>query len=100
MHKIDKSSCKGAKVIHTVDLGLRYQNIEKLSILNLATEVQLSNCVLAMTSHCSEDLKHLCSIIKRNHFEFKDLYRGTGARYLTKSRLEQWLIEKGACILI
>lgn len=130
MHKIDKNSCKGAKVIHTVDLVRRYQNIEsfsgfcesklsgrlrgkailvprvgmpnieKLSILNLETEVQLSDCVLAMTSHSSEDLKHLCSLIKRNHVEFKNLYRGTGARYLTKSRLEQWLIEKGACILI
>lgn len=128
MHKIEKKSSKGAKVIHTVDLVRRYKNIdsfsgyfesklsgrikgkailiprvgmpniEKLSITDLKTEVQLSDCVLAMTSHSSEDLEQLYLLIKRNHIEFKSLYRGTGARYLTKGRLEQWLIENGACI--
>lgn len=128
MHRIEKVTPKGTKVIHTVDLVSLYENIdshsgfcnsklsgrikgeailvprvgmpniEKLTILNLKKEVQLSDCVLAMTSNEPEDLAHLFSLIKSNHIEFKNLYRGTGARYLTKGRLEQWLIKNGARI--
>ncbi|CAI3929076.1 N-6 DNA methylase [Alteromonas macleodii] len=128
MHRVAKDTDKGTKVIHTVDLLRVYKNktsysgriskplsgkikgktllisrvgiphVKDLKVVEFHKEVQLSDCVIAIMSEKDIHLRKAESLIKNNQAEFVGLYRGTGARYVTKSRLEQWFIEKGAFI--
>jgi len=64
---------------------------ESLELCFLSRRVQLSDCVIALKSDDLDNLKKLRDRIKRNWNEFNELYRGTGARYVTVSRLTEWL---------
>lgn len=62
-----------------------------ISVVNLDRTVQLSDCVIALMFD-SESLAEIGGRIILEHWStFHALYRGTGARYVTVSRLLEWL---------
>lgn len=121
--KINKNS--GLRVIHSVDLKKLYRgdlsesgrtlhtvkgvvtgqciliprvgvpDIASLEITDFRDRVQLSDCVLSISSSCPNSLRKILQLIKKNEGEFRNLYKGTGARYTTISRLLQWFSLKG-----
>lgn len=67
--------------------------IENLKAVFLNKDVQLSDCVLALKFDSLVRAKAIASIIEQNWLSLIDLYKGTGARYVTVDRLRDWLIE-------
>jgi 16S rRNA G966 N2-methylase RsmD len=65
--------------------------IDYFKTINLLTKVQLSDCVIAFQSTSKQSLKTLEARVLENWNQFIDLYKGTGARYISISRLESWL---------
>ncbi|MBU2886412.1 N-6 DNA methylase [Gilvimarinus agarilyticus] len=65
---------------------------EKLiKAISLPSEIHLSDCVLGLRFQTITAAKRAERLIKENFTEFETLYRGTGARYITLSRLTDWL---------
>lgn len=54
-------------------------------------EVQLSDCVIGMQFKTKDEALHAQSRVLANWQSLINLYRGTGARYITISRLINWL---------
>jgi predicted RNA methylase len=70
-------------------------NKDLLSITHLDRIVQLSDCVIALIFDSQNS-----AVIARQRLIFEwngfyELYKGTGARYITISRLTEWLMTKG-----
>jgi len=63
--------------------------------LELHEETQLSDCLFALC--CSSKTKAITAArrIRANYSNLLDIYRGTGARYVTVQRLKNWLLEYG-----
>jgi predicted RNA methylase len=61
--------------------------------IKIEEEVQLSDCIFAIQGEY-HDLKSIEMRINHHWQEFYDLYKGTGARYITLSKLKRWLITK------
>ncbi|MFW8695531.1 hypothetical protein, partial [Mesorhizobium japonicum] len=59
--------------------------------LKLDTLTQLSDCVIALEFSSKNSALKAEGRLHSHWNEFKDLYRGTGARYVTISRLSFWL---------
>lgn len=59
--------------------------------ITLMREIQLSDCVLAIRSVTAKGVADIAKRIHDHWSEFVDLYRGTGARYITLQRLNSWL---------
>lgn len=79
-------------VILVPRVGLPEKRI--IQAVNFGFQVQLSDCVLAL--ECKSKIVAL-ELEKRIHESwdgFRDLYKGTGARYVTRSRLSDWLASK------
>lgn len=65
--------------------------IDSVDLHYFSREVQLSDCVIALQSRDLKDLELLRDRIRNNWREFINLYRGTAARYVTVSRLLEWV---------
>ena len=59
--------------------------------LKLETTIQLSDCVIALSFSTKASALKAERRIHSRWAEFRGLYRGTGARYVTISRLSLWL---------
>ena len=57
----------------------------------IPASVQLSDCVIAIGCRSRVDAREVESRLRRSWHDFLALYRGTGARYVTLSRLRAWL---------
>lgn len=62
-----------------------------LTAIELHEQVQLSDCVVALTFHSREEAYRAERILQSHWMELLGLYRGTGARYITLQRLTSWL---------
>lgn len=65
--------------------------------INVNEPVQLSDCVIALMCHTKAAAHAVELRIQTSWDEFRSLYKGTGARYVTLSRLRSWLAEKNIC---
>ncbi|MBB4863191.1 hypothetical protein HNP46_002038 [Pseudomonas nitritireducens] len=73
-------------------------NINFISALHLDNTIQLSDCVIALTFNDEESATIAKDRITSAWGEFYELYKGTGARYITVARLSDWLALKGIII--
>lgn len=60
--------------------------------------LRLSDCVFALWCESRMSADTLKRIIDEHWEDFLNLYRGTGARYVTVSRLNAWMIAKGVAV--
>lgn len=67
---------------------------ELIDINKFDTEVQLSDCLFAIQTDSIITLEIARDRILENWEEFVALYKGTGARYVTKSKLINWFATK------
>jgi hypothetical protein len=86
--KISKGRVKGW-VILVPRVGL--PDVQLIKAIKIPEVVQLSDCVIALQFANKATALKAQSRICAQWIEFKDLYRGTGARYITMSRLSLWL---------
>jgi len=68
--------------------------------VNIRLPVQLSDCVIALECKNKLVAQELEARIHESWDDFRDLYKGTGARYVTMSRLSAWLNLKNVNIEI
>jgi hypothetical protein len=61
-----------------------------LPIVYTSEEVQLSDCVIAIKCTSSAHARRVADAIEFRWSSFESLWRGTGARYVTMSRLQSW----------
>jgi hypothetical protein len=66
---------------------------EAISPVYLRSKVQLSDCVIALSFENLEAARRFASALRARWKAFAGLYRGTGARYVTRRRLEGWLAD-------
>ncbi|HBO3477953.1 N-6 DNA methylase [Pseudomonas aeruginosa] len=66
-----------------------------LTVVNLPKTVQLSDCVIALIFNNESSAEIAKKIILENWLTLRELYKGTGARYVTISRLLEWLTLRG-----
>ncbi|OWL86676.1 hypothetical protein B7O88_11745 [Halopseudomonas aestusnigri] len=64
---------------------------QAIKAVKLESTVQLSDCVIALEFTTKAAATKAEKRIQSRWAEFKDLYRGTGARYITIARLGLWL---------
>lgn len=55
--------------------------------MTLKSDCQLSDCVIALRTACAGQAKVLEKTIRRRFEQLRDVYRGTGARYVTMKRV-------------
>lgn len=65
---------------------------------NVKGAVQLSDCVIALKTTSERKSRFIRTLIVSSWEEFVSLYRGTGARYVTISRLESWFKSRGVSV--
>lgn len=66
-------------------------NINKLCIINENEVYALSDCIIGIKAENIEDCHILKELILKNWFYFSNLYKGTGAKYITIERLKKFL---------
>lgn len=118
MHEIQKYSVNGKPLIHSTNLlnnaitGLLHKvdlnrsevtgpavllhrvgnpNIKKICIIPAGETYVLSDCVLAIKTITQNDSIKLRDLLFENWHNIKNLYKGTGAKYITIDRLESYL---------
>lgn len=64
---------------------------ENICAWSTSTDVQLSDCVLGVKCQSAKAAKEVAQIVQREYEGLIDLYRGTGARYVTVDRLIDWM---------
>lgn len=62
--------------------------------VEISQTVQLSDCVIALQCTSKATAAKLATRIKESWEDFRGIYRGTGARYVTVSRLKEWLASR------
>lgn len=67
----------------------------QLKAIKLDTEVQLSDCVIALTCSTGRTAKLVSRTMQQNFSSLTQIYRGTGARYVTIARVKEWLSAEG-----
>ena len=85
-HKIhrSRSEIKGpALLIHRVG----QPNKKKLCVISHNEVYSLSDCVIAIKTLTTEDSYHIMESIVNSWTDFSNLYKGTGAKYVTIERL-------------
>lgn len=118
MHQLDNMVVKkGLNLVHTTNLlensitnfkykvAMRYSYIEgsgvliprvgnpnpsKVCVMNTTDIYALSDCVIALKTNSFEEAKLLKKYILDNWDNFKNLYKGTGAKFTTLSRLNSY----------
>ncbi|AIG03226.1 MULTISPECIES: methyltransferase [Pseudomonas] len=66
-------------------------DMQFVKAINLETTVQLSDCVIALEFQTKANAMKAERRIHSRWMDFRNIYRGTGARYVTISRLSMWL---------
>lgn len=69
-------------------------NKEYIKPLYFQEEIQLSDCVIAISFKTKKNANIGSRLLRDNINELIGLYRGTGARYITITRLQKWLASK------
>lgn len=67
---------------------------EFLACINLQSVVQLSDCVIALKCPSKAVALSVEQRIRSSWEDFRNLYKGTGARYVTMARLRAWLAQR------
>lgn len=70
-------------------------NVKLISVTHLRQEVQLSDCVIALVFDSQRSANIAMQRLITDWHLFYELYKGTGARYITISRLNEWLTSRG-----
>lgn len=65
----------------------------------LPQTTELSDCVLGLGADVRV-LNRVANLIRKEWLEFSNLYRGTGARYITVGRLATWFHERGFAVVV
>lgn len=65
--------------------------VRSVRLVNLKSEVQLSDCVMAIAANRSAELTALYHRIMNEWVSFQGLFTGTGARFTTVSRVRSWI---------
>ncbi|OFX20374.1 MAG: hypothetical protein A2041_00645 [Bacteroidetes bacterium GWA2_31_9b] len=118
MHTLNGSATKGRLFIHSTNLkknrleNLGYKIInslsevkgpaillprvgnpstQKLAIIGSKDVYVLSDCIIAITTKSDKEAKDLMNRILNDWDNFKELYKGTGAKYITLERLGFYL---------
>ncbi|MDH0056467.1 N-6 DNA methylase [Stutzerimonas stutzeri] len=66
-----------------------------VTVISLNQTVQLSDCVIALIFNDKASAEVAKRILLEEWSTFHALYKGTGARYVTVSRLSEWLTSRG-----
>lgn len=66
-------------------------NPQKVCMIKSGESFVLSDCVIGIKTNSNQDAKKLMELILSNWDRFKDLYKGTGAKYTTLERLGLFL---------
>jgi len=69
-------------------------NRKMLKCINLTKTIQLSDCVIALDFETEREAIEVETRIKTDFDSLLNLYRGTGARYVTILKLKSWLLDK------
>jgi predicted RNA methylase len=64
---------------------------KNISLVSYSRPIQLSDCVIALHSDSYEAIDSVLKRILNDWERFVEIYKGTGARYITISRLTDWL---------
>ncbi len=118
MHKVPKKSTTGSLLIHSTNIwdnqikNLEYRmrnklsqvvgpavliprvglpNSHKICVLKGKARFVLSDCVIAIKTQSQQDSDNLKNQLVKNWEDFNELYKGTGARYITVERLKNYL---------
>lgn len=67
---------------------------ELVQAVEITETVQLSDCVIALQCTSKAAATKLASRIKESWDDFRGIFRGTGARYVTLLRLKEWLASR------
>jgi hypothetical protein len=89
-HKVENtiSYIKGpALLIHRVG----QPNIKKICIISSKEEYALSDCVIGIKTRTLKECQQLKKMIIDHWNDFSNLYKGTGAKYITIERLKFFL---------
>ena len=70
-------------------------SIEQITAVKFTRPVQLSDCVIALRFKSHDEACAVADVIRAESESLIDLYRGTGARYITVRRLEKWCVTVG-----
>ncbi|MBH1366877.1 SAM-dependent DNA methyltransferase [Stenotrophomonas maltophilia] len=62
--------------------------------------VQMSDCLISIHSASENDLEKVMRTIEADWASFEAMYCGTGARYVTMSRLKDWFRGRGAEVVV
>ena len=76
-----------ALLIHRVG----HPNINKICIIPFKKAYALSDCVIGLKCETIEECRMLERLIVENWSDFSNLYKGTGAKYITIERLKDFL---------
>lgn len=66
-------------------------SVEKICLVPARKKYALSDCIIGIKVKTEEDCKRLKQIIFNNWDNFSNLYKGTGAKYITIKRLKYFL---------
>lgn len=70
-------------------------NVKKICTISRQDDYFLSDCVIAIKTQSHKDSIDLQSDLINNWKDFEWLYKGTGAKYITVEKLENFLKMKG-----
>jgi hypothetical protein len=74
-------------------------NVGKIVLYTGRAALALSDCVIGLICKNTLDAQALRDLFVREWPEFKSLYGGTGARYITLGQLDHWLKLRGVQVL-
>ena len=70
-------------------------SIEQISPLEFKQPIQLSDCVIGLRFTSYESANTAANMIRARSDSLVSLYKGTGARYVTVRRVEEWCLTVG-----
>jgi hypothetical protein len=97
LKKLPLTSSKGARTVQGWAVLVPRVGVPDstcIHAVHLSMPVRLSDCVIAIVCATRDTARFVERQIRRYGRSFRDLYKGTGARYVTMSRLELWLAKR------
>ena len=85
--------CVQGSVIFLPRVGI--PSLKQIQTHNLDKPVQMSDCVLGLCFSSPDIAVKAVSILRKEYSSLRELYKGTGARYLTIKRIVSWLLDLG-----
>ena len=70
-------------------------SIEQISPVKVTRPVQFSDCVICLRFRCNRSANAAAQLMRADFTSLENLYRGTGARYVTVRRLANWCVAVG-----